>query len=216
MKKRFLYLTTLVVAFAAIIGTFSAKDSAKADSTKNTAKEISYKISIPYTYSTGKNISEMVLHYGVNGWQDIKDATMYVTTGDYNYGVPSSYTYNAIIKVNKGDTINYCLKSISKDGISSWNNNNGKDFSVVAYESNVKTIEYEIDWLAEQNDIYVDSNSEVTLRYGINGWDNPIDIKMDLKGAYQYEDEKATYNLCLKNEKSLLLTSFLRISSCNF
>lgn len=193
MKKRVLFLATLVIAVTVTIGTFFLKDSVKADSTKNNNELISYKISIPSNYYSSKKISEMVLHYGVNGWKDTKDVQMYLTSSDYHYGIPGTVTYNAVIKVNKGDTINYCFKTISTAGTTSWNNNKGKDFSVVANESNVKNIEYEIDWLAGTNNTNVDSNNDVILHYGINGWDNPVDVKMEIKTDYEYNGKKYTW-----------------------
>ena len=209
MKKRILFLATFVVAVAVTVGAFCMKNTAKADSANDTRELINYKISIPSDYYNGKKTSEMILHYGVNGWKDTKDVTMYVTTGDYSHGIPGSYIYNAVIKVYKGDTINYCFKRISTAGTTSWNNNNGKDFSVVANESNVKTIDYEVNWSYENNNI--NANNDVTLHYGINGWDNPADVKMELKNNYQYDgknytwykaiisvEEGSTINYCVK------------------
>lgn len=214
MKKRVLFLATFLVATVVTLGTFYTNDSVKADSIKETSvtqndEFINYKISVPSSYYSGKKISEMILHYGVNGWNDTKDVTMYVTTDDYHYGIPSSYVFNAIVKVRKGDTINYCFKTIRNDGTTSWNNNNGNDFSVIVSESNVKTISYEVDWLATNNNI----NGDVTLHYGINDWNSPTDIKMELKGQYNYEgvtktwykaiinvEEGATINYCVKSE----------------
>ena len=196
MKKRVLFLATILVAITAVM--FCTKNSVKAASVASNSIEksnelISYKISLPSNYYYGKKISKMILHYGINGWNNTKDVTMYVTTNDYHYGIPASYVYNAVIKVHKGDTINYCFKTISTEGTTSWNNNNGNDFSVVANESNVKTIEYEIDWLANQNGINVDNNSDVYLHYGINGWDNPKDVKMELKTTDEYNGKKYTW-----------------------
>ena len=192
MKKKVLFLATLAVVLATTMGLFCIKNSVKADSVKNN-ELISYKISLPSDYYNGKKISKIELHYGVNGWNDTKDVTMYVTTGDYHYGIPSSYVFNAVVKVRKGDTINYCFKTTTSGGITTWNNNNGKNYSVVANESNVKNIEYEIDWLAGSNDTNVDANSDVTLHYGINGWDNPTDVKMDIKTVDEYNGQKYTW-----------------------
>ena len=103
MKKRFLLLATLV-AMAVTLVTFNTnnsvkavsvkEDSAKISSVNDNGELISYKISLPSNYYYGKKTSKMVLHYGVNGWNDTKDVDMYVTTGDYHYGIPASYVYN--------------------------------------------------------------------------------------------------------------------------
>lgn len=185
-------MAAVMVALIVASGFIFSKSFAKADSTKKDNQLISYKISLPSNYYYGKKTSEMILHYGVNGWNDTKDVKMYVTTGDYHYGIPASYNYNAVIKVRKGDTINYCFKAISNVGTTSWNNNGGKDYSVVADESNVKNVEYEIDWLATSDEISSE-NSEVTLRYGINGWDNPNDIKMEVKTIDYNNGKKYTW-----------------------
>lgn len=191
MKKKFLFIVTLV-AITLTLGTFYMKDSTKAESLNDNRELISYKISLPSSYQNSKKISEVILHYGVNGWNDTKDITMYATADDYNHGIPSSYVYNAVIKVRKGDTINYCFKTISTAGTTSWNNNNGNDYSIVANESNVKTINYEVDWLSKQTNINVDNN-DVTLHYSINGWNSPRDVKMELKTIDEYDGKKFTW-----------------------
>lgn len=207
MKKKVLFLAALVVAVAVTMGTICSKSAVKASNDNNDNDLISYKITIPVDYHTSSNISEMTLHYGVNGWNDIKDIAMYVTSGPKNHGIPSSYAYNAVIKVHKGDTINYCYRATYKDSITKWNNNNGKNFQVVANESNVKNIQYEIDWLAGSNG--VSANGDVVLHYGINGWDNPSDAKMDIKMKSDYDgqtwykavitvEEGSTINYCVK------------------
>ena len=209
MKKKILLLATLLVAVAVTMGTICSKRAVKASNDNRDNDLISYKIAIQLNYSLYKDISEMTLHYGVNGWNNTKDTVMYEIKGPTQYGIPVYKTYNAIIKVRKGDTIDYCYKTTYKDSTIKWNNNDGKNFQVVANESNVKKIQYEIDWLAEQNGISVDG--DVTLRYGINGWDNVQDVKMDLKSKSEYDgksqtwykaiitvDEGSTINYCIK------------------
>lgn len=191
MKKKFLLLATLVVAMAVTVITFSKNNSAKAEYNNKSDELISYKITIPSDYYSSRNVSEVVLHYGVNGWNNANDTTMYVTTGPTQYGIPTSYTYNAIIKVHKGDTINYCYKTTYKNDETKWNNNNGKDFHVVANESNVKEIQYEVDWLAENSDL--DVSGDVTLHYGVNGWDNAKDVKMEIKTKSEYNGQTETW-----------------------
>jgi len=193
MKKKLLLLTTFLIATIAIIGVFNTKNPVKAVCASPSNELISYKITVPSNYYNGKKISSMVLHYGVNGWNNPKDVDMYVSTGNYSHGIPSTYNFNAIVKVRKGDTIDYCIKTITDGGVTSWNNNNGRNFSIVANESNVETIQYEIDWLAEENGIFVDSNSDVTLHYGTNGWNNPTDVKMELKDSYEYGGKQYTW-----------------------
>lgn len=193
MKKKLLLLATLVMAAVATVGTFGMKNQVKAACASSEEEFINYKITIPSNYYNGKKISSMVLHYGVNGWNDTKDVDMYVSTGNYSHGIPATYNFNAIVKVRKGDTINYCLKTITYGGVTSWNNNNGRNFSVVANESNVKTILYELNWLAENSGLDVNANSDVTLHYGVDGWNNPTDVKMELKTSYQYDGKQYTW-----------------------
>ena len=187
-KRKSLMLATLVVALVVTMGLVCKGNSVKASANE---EFISYKITVPSNYYSSKYISEMVLHYGVNGWNDTKDVKMYITTGPYKYGIPTRLEYNAVIKVRKGDTIDYCYKITDTDSITKWNNNDGKDYHVVANESNVKTIRYEVNWLADSKDYNV--NGDVTLHYGVNGWDNARDVKMEVKSQYDYDGKTQTW-----------------------
>lgn len=211
MKKKLLFLAAFAVAVAVTMGTICSKRAVKASNDNRDNDLISYKITIPYDYYASIDISEMTLHYSVDGWNETKDAVMYVTSGPKYYGIPSSYAYNAVIKVHKGDTIDYCYKATYKDSTTKWNNNDGKNFQVVANESNVKNIQYEIDWLAGSNG--VDANGDVLLHYGINGWDDVQDVKMDIKMKSDYDgqtwykaiitvEEGSTINYCIKANTS--------------
>ncbi len=207
MKKKLLFLATLAVAVAVTMGMLCSKNSVKASNDNKDNDLISYKITIPADYMASTNIAEMTLHYSVDGWNETKDADMYVTSGPKNHGIPSSYAYNAVVKVRKGTTIDYCYKVTYKNATTKWINNDGKNYQVVANESNVKKIQYEIDWLAGSNG--VDANGDVVLYYGINGWNNVQDVKMDVKMKSDYDgqtwykavitvDEGSTINYCVK------------------
>ena len=213
MKKRLLFLATLIT-LAMALGVICTNIPIKANASSNSNELISYKITLPSNYYSGKKTSKVTLHYGVNGWNDIKDTTMYVTTGDYHYGIPNKYEYNAIVKVRKGDTINYCFKVDSIGGTTAWNNNKGQNYSVVADESNVKTINYEINWLAGSNGINADLNSDVTLHYSLNNWDKPIDQKMEIKHNYENDNERTTwYKAILTVEEGTIINYCVKVNN---
>ena len=77
MKKKVLFLAALVVAVAVTMGTICSKSAVKASNDNRDNDLISYKIAIQLNYSLYKDISEMTLHYGVNGWNNTKDTVMY-------------------------------------------------------------------------------------------------------------------------------------------
>ena len=195
-----------MVALVVTIGLMSKNNSVKASSNEEL---ISYKITFAISPSENMKVSEMTLHYGVNGWKDIKDTTMYLSNGPMTHGFPTSLAYNAVVKVHKGDTLDYCVKVTLKNGDVKWRNLEGADYHTVVNESNVKTIRYEVNWLAEKNGL--DVNGDVMLHYGVNGWDNAKDVKMEIKSKYDYEgktqtwyraiitvEEGSTVNYCIK------------------
>ena len=47
------------------------------------------------------------------------------------YDGKSQTWYKAIITVDEGSTINYCIKANTSDG-EKWDNNNGENYSVIA------------------------------------------------------------------------------------
>jgi hypothetical protein len=145
---------------------------------------VPYKISIKGDYYRDRYVDSVILHYGVNGWQDIKDVKM--ETVFLNY--PNDMYYQATVYVPKNSTIDYAIKYNVGSMGTHWDNNGGKDYHIEVGNGNVDTVTYTIeigDTYLKSVDEYVANGSEeeilpykVTLRYGINGWKNPRDIEM--------------------------------------
>lgn len=189
MKKRIsLILATLVVALVVTIGLMSKNNSVKASSNDELTK---YKITIPISPAMNTKVSEIIVHYGVNGWKDIKDTTMYLSKGPMTHGFPTSLAYNGIVEVHKGDMLDYCLKVVLKNGEVRWQNYEGDGYHTVIKESNVKKIRYEVNWLAQKSGLNV--NGDVVLHYGVNEWNDIKDVKMEVKSDYSYDGKKQTW-----------------------
>ena len=189
MKKRIsLIFATLLVALVVTIGLMSKNNSVKASSNDELIK---YKITIPISPAMSAKVSEIFVHYGVNGWKDIKDTKMYLSRGPMTHGFPTSLAYNGIVKVHKGDMLDYCLKVVLKNGEVRWQNYQGDGYHTVINESNVKKIRYEVNWLAQKNGFNV--NGDVILHYGVNGWNDVKDAKMEMKTNYSYDGKKQTW-----------------------
>lgn len=145
---------------------------------------VPYKISIKGDYYRDRYVESVILHYGINGWQDIKDVKMETTFLSY----PDDMYYEATVYVPKNSTIDYAIKYNLGSNGTHWDNNGGKDYHIPVRKGNVETVTYTI----EIKDVYLkpiaqyaakESNKEVKpykviLHYGINGWQDPKDIEM--------------------------------------
>lgn len=143
---------------------------------------VPYKISIKGDYYRDRYVDSVILHYGINGWQDIKDVKMDTRFLSY----PDDMYYEATVYVPRNSTIDYAIKyNLGSQGIH-WDNNGGKDYHIPVGNGNVDTVTYTL----EISDVYLkplheyeSSNKEikpykVTLHYGTNGWKDPKDIEM--------------------------------------
>ena len=95
-------------------------------------RKIRYKIIMSTNYYTPKYCKKGVLHYGVNGWQDVKEQDM-ERTGSFQYGTglfTTYYTYETIVTVNEGDVIDYCFKFVTWQDREGWINNGNNDYHV--------------------------------------------------------------------------------------
>lgn len=141
----------------------------KTDATDTNKKKIRYKIIMSTNYYTPKYCKQGVLHYGVNGWQDVKEQNM-ERTGSFQYGTglfTTYYTYETIITVNEGDVIDYCFKFITWQDREGWINNGNNDYHVQVLSSNVPcsyTVEY--DKTPEE----VAEISKIELCYSLDNW----------------------------------------------
>ncbi|SFA81850.1 carbohydrate-binding protein [Clostridium frigidicarnis] len=97
-----------------------------------------YRISAPINYSTvnTSDIKNMTVHFGVNGWQEIKDVQLNRSIVDYYMGRTfESFWVDVYLK--KGSTLDYCFKYDFNSDKINWDNNSGKDYHVVVDKSNI-------------------------------------------------------------------------------
>ncbi len=196
MKKKILTLlitTVLLVSATGILipnaiskskasdstdATITTEKNNKVKATDTNKKKIRYKIIMSTNYYTPKYCKQGVLHYGVNGWQDVKEQDM-ERTGSFQYGTgvfTTYYTYETIITVNEGDTIDYCFKFITWQDREGWINNGNNDYHVHVLSSNVPcsyTVEY--DKTPEE----AAQISKIELCYSLDSWNTVKYDKMD-------------------------------------
>jgi hypothetical protein len=133
LKKLSLLSVVLMVAIMAVVF-FKSGDNFKvsaatkhnnvATSTKS-GKKIRYKIQMSTNYYIPSITKKGVLHYTLNGWKDTLEQDM-VQTDSYSYGsgvFTTYYTYETIVTVNEGDTIDYCFKFLTWQDREGWINN---------------------------------------------------------------------------------------------
>lgn len=150
----------------------------KDNATGANKKKIRYKIAISTNYYTPKYCKQGVLHYGINGWQDVKEQDM-ERTGSFQYGTglfTTYYTYETIITVNEGDVIDYCFKFITWQDREGWINNGNDDYHVQVFSSNVPcsyTVEY--DKTPEE----AEQISKIDLCYSLDNWSSVKYDEMD-------------------------------------
>ena len=130
------------------VNTDNEENNDENNETDSNKKKIRYKIIMSTNYYTPKYCKKGVLHYGVNGWQDIKEQDM-ERTGSFEYGeglFTTYYQYETIVTVNEGDTIDYCFKFVTWQDREGWINNGNNDYHVEVLSSNVPcsyTVEYD-------------------------------------------------------------------------
>lgn len=164
MKKKLLtLLLALLVMFSATVALIpNTVNKAKASDTNNVVvtklnseektdtkkNKIRYKIMISTNYYTPKYCKKAILHYGVNGWDNVQEKDM-TRTGSFEQGsgiFTTYYTYETIVTVNEGDTIDYCFKFLTWQDREGWINNENNDYHVKVDSSNVPcsyTVEYD-------------------------------------------------------------------------
>lgn len=182
MKKIIPFTLGALLLFAGLTLPFAAK----ADTDL-----VPYKISIKGDYYRDRYVDSVILHYGINGWKDIKDVKM--ETKFLNY--PDDMYYQATVYVPKNSTIDYAIKYNSGDQGSHWDNNGSKDYHIQVGNGNMDTVTYTI----EISNVYLKpvfeyepygSNGEVKpykviLHYGVNGWQDVKDLEMT-RVCYRY------------------------------
>ncbi|GAA0739027.1 carbohydrate-binding protein [Clostridium oceanicum] len=99
---------------------------------------VAYKISLPVDYNKTNttDIKEVTLHYGVNGWNNIKNVKLNRQVVDYYMG-KTFEAFTATIYVEKGSTLDYAFKETFNNGNVKWNNNIGKDYHVCVEKTNI-------------------------------------------------------------------------------
>lgn len=125
MKKAIsiMFLSIMVL----VSGSFSADTFAQTPNEKVTCKVVYNSWYEPSLYT-----DSVVLHYGVNGWNEVKDVPMTCKYGfdeNHNYKV----WYEADVEANENDTIDYCFHiNYNRGGGDYWDNNEGNDYHMVA------------------------------------------------------------------------------------
>ncbi|AOR23361.1 carbohydrate-binding protein [Clostridium taeniosporum] len=102
-------------------------------------EKIAYTICMPFNYSkfNTTDVKNVTLHYGINGWNNVKDIKMNRRVSDYYMG-RTFETFFTTIYVEKGSTVDYCFKQDWNNNEVKWDNNNNNDYHVVVNESNIK------------------------------------------------------------------------------
>ncbi|NFB30141.1 hypothetical protein EXM76_03230 [Clostridium botulinum] len=132
MKK----IMTFIMATVLTLGIFMIPKQVSASENKEV---VAYRISMPVNYNTldTSKIKSATLHYGVNGWKDVKDIQLNRSIVDYYMGKTFESFYTTIY-VEKGSKIDYCFKQEFYEEGTKWDNNNNEDYHIVVIESNVK------------------------------------------------------------------------------
>lgn len=132
MKK----IITFIMATALALGMFIAPKQVRA---AENHEMVAYRIYMPVNYSKvdTSQIKKATLHYGVNGWKDVKDVQLNRSVVDYYMGRTFESFYTTIY-VEKGSKVDYCFKQEFYNEGTTWDNNNNKDYHIAVTESNVK------------------------------------------------------------------------------
>ncbi|MBU3105676.1 carbohydrate-binding protein [Clostridium gasigenes] len=91
-----------------------------------------YRISAPISYDKvdTRDIKNITVHFGVNGWNEIKDVELSRHFVDAYMGREFEAFWTDVY-VKKGSTLDYCFKYDFNSNEVKWDNNNGKDYHVV-------------------------------------------------------------------------------------
>ncbi|NLZ49167.1 MAG: hypothetical protein GX895_10375 [Clostridiales bacterium] len=90
------------------------------------------KISVRGDYYRDRYVNSITLHYGINGWNDIKEVKMERNFSNY----PDDLFYQATVYVPKDAIVDYVIKyNLGEQGIH-WDNNFGKDYHVKVSNDN--------------------------------------------------------------------------------
>ena len=106
-------------------------------------------------------------------------------------GVPTKVCYEAVVDVNKNDTIDYAYYIEGSCVPSRWDNNNGNDYHVKVNKTNLDKVYYKISY---KEYAYPARYTDVTLHFGLNGWENVKDILMNKR----YEGDYAVFEYVLE------------------
>lgn len=144
---------------------------------------VAYKITAPLNSAEhyDSSLKSITLHYGVNGWNDIKDIKMERVVRDMYLG-KTFVDFQATIVVKKNATVNYDFKKDFYNKESVWDNNNGKNYSVTVVKTNLseyeKLIPIKVTKTYDYSSYGTHYINSVTLHYGVDGWKNATDVEM--------------------------------------
>lgn len=178
MKKKLSVLLVVAILITLFGGFAHNSVKANASSVPTTPKKVRYKIQMSTNYYIPSITKKGILHYSVDGWKTTRDQDM-VQTDSYSYGsgvFTTYYTYETIITVNEGDTVDYCFKFITLKDTEGWINNGNKDYQVTVSSSNVPcsyTVEYDKPY---HEATAIDS---VDLCYTLDEWKSTKYSRMD-------------------------------------
>ncbi|MHC1748600.1 MAG: carbohydrate-binding protein [Cellulosilyticaceae bacterium] len=124
MKKvlRTMCLSLMVLLLSALPSTAWADSS---------PQKTTYTIKYDSCYEASLYTKDVILHYGVNGWNDVKDIPMTLKSS-YDENNNLKVWYEATLALNGTDTINYCYYISYNRGSCGgfWDNNNGQDYHI--------------------------------------------------------------------------------------
>lgn len=178
-------------------------------------KKIRYKIQMSTNYYIPKYTKKGIIHYGVNGWQDVKEQDMdLVSSYQSGTGVFTTYyTYEAIVTVREGDTIDYCFRFITTMDTEGWINNENNNYHVKVWSSNVPcsyTVVYRKPYYEASAIDFVD------LCYTLNNWDNVKYSRMTLHTVTNSDGSINSYfDTTIHGYETDTLQYCYRIIKCN-
>lgn len=141
-----------------------------------------YKAEVKY-YNASMGYQDLVLHYGFNNWQDVKEVPMTL--------IPRDIDVSATIDVPLWATsLEYVVYVRRADGTTVWDNNGENDYRVPVHQAGVN-----VTVIGTSRTItFITPLDSAVLHYGVNGWKNISEIGMELdthtlavKGVKQYK-----------------------------
>jgi hypothetical protein len=128
--------------------------------------------------------SNIYLHYGFNGWQNVQETPILITD-------PTANHMSATIEVPAWATsLEYAVYALQPDGSKLWDNNDGFDYQVPVYPSLV-TVRSNYDGSYEIK--YLTQEYSANLHYGYDGWEDVSEITMNYDQAMSDSTGVRTY-----------------------